>query len=261
MPPSWATPDPWNHLRRHSAARIALGRAGGSMPTEEVLAFSAAHAAARDAVHAVLDIDQLESDLHALTLHCIHLGSSATDRQTYLQRPDLGRLLDEPSATRLAAHAQATGAVDLALIVSDGLSAPAAQGQASPLLGCLAPMLRSSGLSLSPVFLVRHGRVAIEDEIGHAIGARAALILLGERPGLGSADSLGAYLVFGPRRGRSDAERNCVSNIRPGGLEFPAAAATLHYLIVESLRRQISGIALKDERISLPASISNRSLS
>src|SRR5687767_1260259 len=183
----------------------------------------------------------------------MRLQSAAKDLRAYLLRPDLGRQLDDQSAATLRSRAT-PAPPDVALIVADGLSAPAAQRQATPLLVELVPMLQRSGISVSPVFLVRLGRVAIEDEIGHAVGAKAALILLGERPGLGSPDSLGAYLVFDPRPGRSDAERNCVSNIRPGGLGFRAAAHTLHYLITESLRRRISGVALKDERDALPPS-------
>jgi ethanolamine ammonia-lyase small subunit len=245
--PSRVVNDPWDGLRRNTAARIALGRAGGSLPTREVLAFAAAHAAARDAVHEALDRDRLEADIRTLQSEVMRLESAAPDRATYLQRPDLGRKLSDVSAQALAAS-KSTSAPDLALIVADGLSAPAAQRQATPLLCELLPMLRSSGITASPVFLVRFGRVAIEDEIGAAIGAKAALILLGERPGLGSPDSLGAYLVFAPKPGRTDAERNCVSNIRPGGLPFPAAAETLHYLVTQAIRRQISGVALKDDR-------------
>jgi ethanolamine ammonia-lyase small subunit len=239
--------DPWDGLRRHTAARIALGRAGGSLPTREVLAFAAAHAAARDAVHEALDWDRLAADVRALPCDVVRLESAAGDRATYLQRPDLGRKLSDASAQTLAASKRAP-APDLALVVSDGLSAPAAQRQVTPLLHQLLPMLRTSGITVSPAFLVRFGRVAIEDEIGAGISAKAAVILLGERPGLGSPDSLGAYLVFAPKPGRTDAERNCVSNIRPGGLSFPAAAATLHYLITEAIRRQISGVHLKDGR-------------
>jgi ethanolamine ammonia-lyase small subunit len=242
--------DPWDGLRRHTAARIALGRAGGSLPTREVLAFAAAHAAARDAVHEALDWERLASQVRALPSEGVRLDSGAPDRTTYLQRPDLGRKLSDASAGILAGCKRTT-APDVALIISDGLSAPAAQRQAVPLLRELLPMLRTSGFTVSPVFLVRFARVAIEDEIGASIGARAAVILLGERPGLGSPDSLGAYLVFDPKAGRSDADRNCVSNIRPGGLAFPAAAATLHYLITEVVRRGISGVALKDERDQL----------
>jgi ethanolamine ammonia-lyase small subunit len=244
--------DPWNHLRQHTAARIALGRVGGSVPTAEVLAFSAAHAAAQDAVHAVLDFEQLESDLRVLSLECVQLRSAAKDRQIYLQRPDLGRKVDDVSSTALVAQP-----ADLALIISDGLSSPAAQRQAPALLEHLVPMLQASNIKLSPIYLVRHGRVAIEDEIGQRIGAKAALILLGERPGLGSADSLGAYLVFDPRRGRTDAQRNCVSNIRPGGLSFRAAAETLNFLILESLRRSLSGVNLKDDRVLPPTRSDN----
>jgi ethanolamine ammonia-lyase small subunit len=256
------TIDPWDGLRRHTAARIALGRAGGSLPTREVLAFAAAHAAARDAVHEALDWDRLEADIRSLPCDVVRLESaaaaaaavasaasaaSAADRATYLQRPDLGRRLSDASAQRLDASDR-KAAPDVALVISDGLSAPAAERQVTPLLRELLPMLRTSGVTVSPAFLVRFGRVAIEDEIGARVGAKAAVILLGERPGLGSPDSLGAYLVFNPQPGRTDAERNCVSNIRPGGLPFPAAAATLHYLITEAIRRQISGVLLKDER-------------
>lgn len=240
--------DPWDGLRRHTAARVALGRAGGSLPTREVLAFAAAHAAARDAVHEAVDWDRLERDVRTVAGDVVRLDSAAPDRATYLQRPELGRKLAEASARTLAEFKRPATPADLALVVSDGLSAPAAQRQVVPLLRELLGMLRTSGITVSPAFLVRFGRVAIEDEIGAAIGARAALILLGERPGLGSPDSLGAYLVFDPKPGRTDAERNCVSNIRPGGLAFPAAATTLYYLVSESLRRQISGVLLKDER-------------
>jgi ethanolamine ammonia-lyase small subunit len=247
--------DPWTHLRRHTSARVALGRAGGSLPTAEVLSFAAAHAAARDAVHAALDIDELDAALRAVPMECVRLSSAAPDRQTYLRRPDLGRALDDASRGTLAQRVRDGGgaAPDLAIVLADGLSAPAAQRHAAPLLAALLPTLRTSGISTSPAFVVRLGRVAIEDEIGETVGARAALILLGERPGLGSPDSLGAYVVFGPRRGRTDAERNCVSNIRPSGLEVRAAAETLHYLISESLRRRISGVSLKDERGTLPS--------
>jgi ethanolamine ammonia-lyase small subunit len=250
--PSRVAPDPWIDLRNHTAARIALGRAGGSLPTREVLSFAADHAAARDAVHAALDVDALEADVKRLGLDCIRLASKATgDRALYLQRPDLGRQLDDKSRAVLAGLASPAGSVDLALIVSDGLSAPAAQRQVPPLLETLLPLLRDAGLRLSPVFMVRDARVALQDEIGQLVGAEAALILLGERPGLGTPDSLGAYLVFAPKPGRTDAQRNCVSNIHPRGLSFAAAAGTLHYLVTESLRRRLSGIALKDERGTL----------
>jgi ethanolamine ammonia-lyase small subunit len=247
------TADPWTRLRNLTAARIALGRAGGSLPTAELLDFALAHAAARDAVHAELDVEALKRDVAPVGMPCVELSTTAPDRATYLQRPDLGRRLDEASRLRLADSARSTRhpalhGPNLALIVSDGLSAPAAQRQAPPLLAELVPMLRNSGVSLSPLFVVRRARVALEDEIGSGIGAQSALILIGERPGLGSPDSLGAYFVFGPRPGRTDAERNCVSNIRPAGLNFPEAAATLHYLVTEALRRRLSGVSLKDER-------------
>ncbi len=249
-----ATPDPWAHLRRHTSARVALGRAGGSLPTAEVLAFAAAHAAARDVVHAPLDADRLAADLRAIGLDVVLLDSAAPDRPTYLPRPDRGRMLGEAARRALAAAPihDAASAPDVAQIVADGLSAPAAQRHAALLLVELLPMLRASGLRCSPAYVVRYGRVAVQDEIGQAVEAKASLILIGERPGLGTPDSLGAYFVFDPRPGRTDAERNCVSNIHPGGLTFATAAGNLHYLLAESLRRRLSGVVLKDERSSFP---------
>ena len=239
-------PDPWSSLRRHTSARIALGRAGGSLPTREVLSFSLAHAAARDAVHAELDVELLQQTLHTLGVKCLLFSSQASDRETYLQRPDLGRRLDEFSRAALADLPASS--VDVALIIADGLSSPAAQRQAPLLLEHLIPRLTASQITIAPISIVRQARVAIEDEIGSALGATIAVILIGERPGLGTAHSLGAYLVHNPRPGRNDAERNCISNIRPDGMRREDAADLLAYLIRESLQRRISGVALKDER-------------
>lgn len=241
------TPDPWHNLRRITPARIALGRAGGSLPTAEVLRFAADHALARDAVTAELDADHLRADLDPLGLPVRIVASQAGDRATYLQRPDLGRRLDPASAADLAAAAD-PGGVDVALVVGDGLSALAAQRQAPAVLAELVPLLRGSGLSVGPIVVVRQARVAIEDEVGQMLAARSALMLIGERPGLGTPDSLGAYLVYGPRPGNTDADRNCVSNIRPAGLPPAAAAATLHHLLTQALALRLSGVGLKDDR-------------
>lgn len=244
------TPDPWEHLRALTRARIALGRAGGSLPTAEVLAFSAAHAAARDGVWAALDVEALERALAPAGLPVVRVRSQAPDRATYLQRPDLGRRLAPADAERLA-RARPEGGCDLAVVVADGLAARAAQRHGPALLLALLPRLRARALRLGPVVLATGARVALEDHVGAALDARAALVLLGERPGLGAADSLGAYLVFAPRPGRTDAERNCVSSIRPDGLTIPAAAELLEWLVAEALRRAISGVELKVEREAL----------
>jgi ethanolamine ammonia-lyase small subunit len=239
--------DPWTDLRALTRARIALGRAGGSLPTAELLSFSAAHAAARDAVRAELDLDALEAELAGLGLPVLRLSSLAPDRATYLRRPDLGRRIDPASASRLS-RAAPPGGCDVVVVVGDGLSATAAQAHAPPLAVALVTGLRARGLRPGPLAMVRQARVAVQDPVGAALGARAAVILLGERPGLGSADSLGAYLVLGPRPGRTDAQRNCVSNIRPEGLPVPAAAELVGWLVGEALRRGLSGVGLKDER-------------
>lgn len=242
--------DPWEHLKSLTSARIALGRSGGSVPTRELLAFELAHAQARDAVLSHFDAERLATEIASLGVGTILLHSAAGSRDEYLQRPDLGRQLAD--ACRETLTRNAADKVDLAIVVSDGLSAQAAARQAVPLLRALVPLLLQEQWKLAPIAVVRFGRVAIEDEIGELSRATLALILLGERPGLASPDSLGAYLVYQPRRGRNDAERNCVSNIRPEGLPPDAAAATLFYLLTESRQRRLSGVALKDERGALP---------
>lgn len=235
---------PWAQLRRLTDARIALGRAGTSLPTREELAFQLAHAQARDAVTREVDFRPLEQALTVAGEPVLRIDSQATARDLYLKRPDFGRMLDAPSAKLL--DAQPRG-VDIAIVVGDGLSAPAVEAHAGPLLQLVLPQLRDLGFVFSPILLARGARVALADEVGERLGARLTLGLIGERPGLSSPDSLGAYLTYGPKVGRLDSERNCVSNIRPAGLVYAAAAFKLLYLIRESLRRQLSGVELKDE--------------
>ncbi|PKO89403.1 MAG: ethanolamine ammonia-lyase [Betaproteobacteria bacterium HGW-Betaproteobacteria-12] len=238
--------DPWSLLRRLTTARIGLGRAGASQPTRHHLAFQLDQARARDAVLTPLDVARLEQELAALGLPPVVLRSAAGERRTYLQRPDLGRRLDNESAARLAALAPPGEPPDVALIIADGLSAPAVQKHARPLLQALLPELPAAW-RLAPVAVVEQGRVAISDEIGALLRARLAVILIGERPGLSSPDSLGVYLTYAPQIGNTDAGRNCLSNIREGGLGYAEAAHKLHYLMGQALQRQLSGVALKDE--------------
>jgi ethanolamine ammonia-lyase small subunit len=235
-------------LRVATHARIALGRAGGSLPTDAWLEFKAAHAAARDAVHNVFEPQRLAAEIADLGAPTVVVATAASDRATYLQRPDLGRRLDDASRRRLQATPAPPEAPELVIVVSDGLSALAAHRQAGPLLAALLPRLEVERWRLAPIIIAAFGRVALEDEVGQLLGAQAALILLGERPGLGSPDSLGAYLVYGPKIGNTDANRNCVSNIRPEGLAPSAAAETIAYLVGEARRRRHSGVQLKDER-------------
>jgi ethanolamine ammonia-lyase small subunit len=241
------TRDTWEMLRSATSARIALGRSGGSLPTHAWLDFKAAHAAARDAVHYEFDAEQLAAEIGTLGLHVVTVDSAATDRRTFLLRPDLGRLLDERSRYALQ-EMQTGGEHDLAIVVSDGLSSLAAHRQARPVLAALLPKLKGDDWRIAPIVVALFGRVALEDEIGHLFGAQLALMLIGERPGLGSPDSLGAYLVYAPQPGNTDAQRNCVSNIRPEGLPIDAAAATIHYLLSEARRLRLSGVQLKDQR-------------
>jgi ethanolamine ammonia-lyase small subunit len=244
--------DPWCFLREVTRARIALGRCGGSVPTRELLDFQWAHARARDAVLHPFDVSAVAATLAAGGWDPLVLASAATERDTYLRRPDLGRRLSEESRARLASSRPSDAPCDLVAIITNGLSAPAAERHAAPLLRRLLPRLENDGWQLAPVVVVTHGRVALEDEIGELLGSRLALMLIGERPGLGAPDSLSAYFVHEPRIGRTDAERNCVSNIRPEGLPVEFAADTLHHLLTQARSRQLSGVALKDERNLLP---------
>ncbi|TWI83979.1 ethanolamine ammonia-lyase light chain [Chitinophaga japonensis] len=237
--------DPWISLKAFTTARIALGRTGTAVPLEEVLRFRMAHAHARDAVFSTMDIKGLTTQLQALQLPVLVLHSLAADRYEYLQRPDKGRRLDDASIATLSAAGSQAGS-DVAIVIADGLSATAVNRHAAPLLQELLLLLRDAGLSLAPACMVQQGRVAVGDEAGALLQARVVLVLIGERPGLSSPDSLGIYLTFQPRPGLTDESRNCISNIRPEGLSYKAAAGKAFYLLQESLRRQLSGVQLKD---------------
>lgn len=237
--------DPWKGLGRWTQARIALGRAGASLPTREVMAFALAHAQARDAVHAHLDRAALAKKLQALGLEAIEIESQARDRATYLRRPDLGRRLSEVSRERVG-NAATDQTCDLALVIGDGLSATAVEAHAAALVEALLPHMQTLGVTLGPVAIAEGARVALGDEVGALLGARLVAVLIGERPGLSAADSLSAYLTFAPRPGRTDAERNCISNIRPGGLATDAAAGNLAWLVKAALDLGATGVALKD---------------
>jgi ethanolamine ammonia-lyase small subunit len=245
LPSAGPPPDPWAALQAFTAARIALGRTGTSVPLREALAFRLAHAHARDAVYSALATGPLLAGLQALQVPAVQVHSRAGNRTEYLQRPDWGRQLDEASKTQLTELAGPE--TDLAIVLADGLSATAINDHALPLLALLLPQLRATGLRLAPVVLAEQARVALGDDVGHRLRTRLVLVLIGERPGLSSPNSLGAYSTYAPRPGLTDEARNCVSNIRPEGLPYPAAAGRLFYLLHEALRRQLSGVALKDE--------------
>ena len=243
----------WSQLRRFTDARIALGRSGISLPTQPQLEFQLAHAQARDAVQLALDVPQLLHDLQAAGLAgaqgCLVLDSAAGDRLTYLQRPDLGRRLSDASHAVLADQ---RGQIeerchDISLVVADGLSALAIARNAVPFLTALMRLLAPENWSMAPLVIVRLGRVAVADQVGEQLGARIVVLLIGERPGLSSPDSMGAYVTWMPRIGLNDADRNCISNIRPTGLGYEQAACKLHYLLREMRKREISGVNLKDE--------------
>lgn len=234
----------WAALARLTPARVALGRSGASLPTHEVLRFGLAHAQARDAVHIPFRAEEVEAELLALGLETVPAASQAGSRDVYLRRPDLGRRLADESRARLAEKA---GDYDLAVVVADGLSSTAIHNYGARFVSTLLPLLRRQGLKLAPVIVASQARVALGDEAAECVGARAVVILIGERPGLSSPDSLGAYLTFAPRRGLSDAARNCISNIREGGLSLDQAAFKLSWLIAEAFRRALSGVDLKDE--------------
>jgi len=234
-------------LRVLTPARVGLARTGVSLETRDLLDFQRSHAQARDAVHSRLEAAALAAALAAISgKEVLRLHSAAPDRATYLQRPDLGRTLNESSRALLLSHAAATepNPHGLTLIVADGLSALAVERHAAPLIEALLPLLID--WQLAPLCVVEQARVAIGDEIGAALHAQVSIVLIGERPGLTSPDSLGAYITWAPRPGRTDAERNCISNIRAEGLSYAHAAAQLGYYLTEARRRQLTGVALKE---------------
>lgn len=240
--------NPWLQLRRLTPARIALGRTGTSLPTNAQLDFQFAHAQARDAVHLPFDHAGLSAQLGERGRESLLLHSAAVDRNSYLQRPDLGRKLSDESAQALRDYAAAhPGGVDLAIVVADGLSALAVHRHTLPFLTRLEEQMSADGWSMAPVVLVEQGRVAVGDEIGQLLGAKMLVMLIGERPGLSSPDSLGLYFTYNPKIGLTDAYRNCISNVRLEGLSYGMAAHRLLYLMREACRRQLSGVNLKDE--------------
>jgi ethanolamine ammonia-lyase small subunit len=232
-----------NPLKEFTAARIAIGRVGSSIPIKQALELKLAHAHARDAVYSRLDVDGLIANLKQFNLPILLLHSKAADRPQYLQRPDLGRKLKKSSATQLKEHA---GNYDVVIIIADGLSAAAVNENATGILQLLVPMFASSKISIAPLCLVEQGRVAVGDKVGHLLNAKLSIILIGERPGLSASDSVGAYITYNPQPGLTDESRNCISNIRPQGLGFRPAADKLFYLVQEAFRRKLSGVELKD---------------
>jgi ethanolamine ammonia-lyase small subunit len=234
----------WSAMRRLTAARIGLRRAGASLATAPLLDFRLAHAQARDAVLEPLDAAQLAAQLSDLGEVITVASAAAGDRRTFLMRPDLGRRLAADSEAELAAH---KGDFDVVFVVADGLSARAVARHAHPVLAAALPALRAEGWRIAPLIIARHGRVAIGDAVAMALGAACVVVLIGERPGLTAPDSMGAYLTWHPQARTTDAERNCISNIRPEGVAYDIAAFKIAYLLRAMRTRRVSGVALKDD--------------
>lgn len=238
--------NPWESLRRFTAARIALGRCGSSLPTRELLKFQLAHAQARDAVHASLDAPALATAIgNATGQKTVVVETLARSRSEYIMRPDLGRQLRQESRSLLEGM---RGPHDVCLAIVDGLSATAIERNVFPFVQSLLPALHAAGLSLAPICVVQQGRVAIGDEVGWALGSRLSIVCIGERPGLSSPDSMGIYLTYAPRPGTTDERRNCISNVRAEGLPPARAAQRLLVLAQQALQLQLSGVNLKDDR-------------
>lgn len=242
MTRSIATPDPWSTLQRFTGARIGLGRAGASLPTRALLDFGMDHAQARDVIYTPLDTDKLAQQLEQRGFCTRRAWSQAADRVEYLHRPDLGRRLD--AACIVGLRETASASTRLSVVVADGLSSLAPAQHALPLLGELKARL--GDWELDDIVIATQARVALGDEIGSLRRAEAVAVLIGERPGLNAADSLGVYLTYAPAAGRTDADRNCISNIRPAGLSYAQAAHKLAYLLHEARALGSTGVRLKD---------------
>jgi len=248
--------NPWQSLRKYTDARIALGRAGNSLPTSAHLSFQLDHARARDAVHLPLDYALLHKSLSEFELSVIELESCALTREVYLQRPDLGRCLSEQSISQLQQHKSINNEhYDLVIVITEGLSSYAISENIKPMLSALLASLNKLNLSIAPLCIVKQGRVAVADDVGFYLQAKMSLILVGERPGLSSPDSLGAYFTYQPTVGCPDSKRNCLSNIRKRGMSYQQASERLNYLIKEAIKRHYSGVELKDETEVSQASV------
>jgi ethanolamine ammonia-lyase small subunit len=239
-------------LREMTDARVSLGRHGGGLPTQAQLSFLLDHARAREAVWTSVDRELLGERLTQAGFSSIPVDSMAADRSIYVRRPDLGRLLDPPSTESLKALAVGKSH-DIAIVVADGLSSSAVDLNAAPLIEALVPKLAALNLSITPIVLAAQARVALGDPVGEALGAKLTVLLVGERPGLSAADSLGAYITYGPKPGNPDSGRNCISNIRDGGLPIGEAATIIANLVRDMVRTQVSGVALKAAMARLAA--------
>jgi len=234
----------WVALRQLTAARIGLKRAGASLATGPLLDFRLAHARARDAVREPLDEARLIAELTGLGLPVLAVASAVEDRQRYLMRPDLGRRVVSGTEATLAPHA---GGYDVVFVVADGLSARAVQLHAQPVLAGVLPVLQSEGWRIAPLVIARYGRVALGDAIATSLHADCVAVLIGERPGLTAPHSMGAYLTWQPRAQTTDADRNCISNVRPEGIGYADAALKLAHILRSMHLRRVSGVKLKDD--------------
>lgn len=239
--------NPWGKLRQYTPARIALGRSGTSLPTKPHLEFQLAHARARNAVHHELDDATLMKALATRGLKAELLHSAAGNRPVYLQRPDKGRRLDDDSRAKLESLGRPATPYDVAFVIGDGLSSFAIEENATAFLDIMLPKLKEHGWTVAPLVVVKEARVAVGDEVGQLLGAQMVVVLIGERPGLSSPDSMGIYLTYQPRVGMTDESRNCISNVRKEGLSYAGAAHKLGYLMTEARGRKLSGVNLKDE--------------
>jgi ethanolamine ammonia-lyase small subunit len=236
--------DPWESLKKFTPARIAMGRVGTSIPLKQALELKLAHAHARDAVYSILNTENLINGLQLFNMPVVKLHSKAESRQQYLQRPDLGRLLNEASADIIKDN---TADYDINIIIADGLSADAINNNIIHLLHPLITLFKASKQKLSPLCIAEQARVALGDPIANGLHAKLSIMLIGERPGLSAADSIGAYITYNPKPGLTDESRNCVSNIRQQGLSFNLAAEKIFFLVQESFKRKLSGVKLKDD--------------
>ncbi|GLB51180.1 ethanolamine ammonia-lyase light chain [Neptunitalea chrysea] len=234
------------HLSNYTFARVNLPKSGFAINMSEVLAFRADHASARDAIFTAFDIEKIKGELSPLTLDFIEVSSQAEDKAAYLKRPDLGRMLNEKS-NELLEESVNSKEKDIVIVISNGLSATAVNENTASVLNHLIPKIKESNLTLAPIIFATNGRVALADEIGEKLNAKLSIILVGERPGLSSPNSMSIYFTYAPEKGLTDESRNCISNIRDKGLPPISAAEKLFYLVNTALTKRISGIHLKDD--------------